>query len=98
MLGCPRNRVNITQCQRWMATVAKGVAYTGVNIEDLKRLPLPLPSLEEQVEVAKRVDELMTMADGLIRRIDAAAARAEPSFQSVLAKTFRGEISVGGIE
>jgi hypothetical protein len=29
--------------QDWLSGVKKGAAYTGINIEDLRNLPVPLP-------------------------------------------------------
>lgn len=86
--------IGSAQSQRWMASIAKGVTYTGVNIKDLKRLPLPLPCHEEQAEIARRIEQLFVWADGLDARIDAAIHRVERSPQAVLAKAFRGELTV----
>jgi type I restriction enzyme S subunit len=78
--------------QRWLRGVQKGVAYTGINIEDLRAFPVELPSLNEQREIARRVGELFAFADSLKRRYEAAAARFEKLTPSILAKAFRGEL------
>lgn len=80
------------QCQRWMAAAAKGVAYTGVNIEDLKRLPVPLPPLHEQVEIARRAEEMLSSADRLSTRIDHVANTLERASRAALAQAFRGRL------
>src|SRR5262249_35692897 len=43
-------------CQSWLTGVAKGVAYTGINIEDLRVLPVAMPSASEQQEIVRRVE------------------------------------------
>jgi type I restriction enzyme S subunit len=78
--------------QRWLAGVQKGVAYTGINIEDLRALPVRVPSLNEQSEIVRRVDDLFALADGWQRRYIAALAPVEKLTPSVLAKAFRGEL------
>jgi type I restriction enzyme S subunit len=37
--------IGATRSQDWLGKVKKGAAYTGINIEDLRDLPVPLPSL-----------------------------------------------------
>lgn len=78
--------------QNWLSGVTKGVAYTGVNIEDLKRLPLPVPPLSEQREIVRRVEALFALADGIEAHVRAATVRAERMPQAILARAFRGEL------
>lgn len=40
--------------QRWMAKRIKGVAVQGINLGDLRKLPLPVPPLEQQIAFAER--------------------------------------------
>jgi type I restriction enzyme S subunit len=79
-------------CQRWLTGVAKGVAYTGINIEDLRNLPLSLPPLDEQTEIVRRVDLLFGFADRLEARLQAAQTASSRLTPSLLAKAFRGEL------
>ena len=37
--------------QNWLTGVTKGVAYTGINLEDLRLLPIAVPPLPEQQEI-----------------------------------------------
>ena len=78
--------------QRWLSGVTKGVAYTGVNLEDLKRLPLPLPPVEEQQEIVRRVSKFLSTADVLLARIDGGSRAVKRTSQAILAKAFRGEL------
>jgi type I restriction enzyme S subunit len=79
-------------CQYWLMERAKGVAYTGINIEDLKLLPVPIPTLLEQREVVRRVEALFKLADAVEKRVATARARADNLTQAILARAFRGEL------
>lgn len=78
--------------QRWLSKVEKGVAYTGINIEDLRTLPVSVPPIEEQIEIVRRVQVLLESADELERRHAAIVRATEPLTPSLLAKAFRGEL------
>jgi len=84
--------IGAERSQRWLSGVEKGVAYTGINIEDLRTLPVELPKLEEQTEIVRRVESLFTYADRLEARYTAARAQVEKLTSALLAKTFRGEL------
>jgi type I restriction enzyme S subunit len=80
------------ECQRWLTGMTKGVAYTGINIEDLRTLPLKLPLKEEQVEIVRRVETLFAFAEGLEARLQTARRATERLTPALLAKAFRGEL------
>ena len=80
------------ECQRWLTGVTKGVAYTGINIEDLRTLPLKLPLKEEQFEIVRRVETLFAFADRLEARLKAAQTATGRLTPALLAKAFRGEL------
>ena len=78
--------------QNWLSEVTKGVTYEGVNIRDLKQLPLPVPPITEQQEIVCRVESLFKLADTIEKHVEAARLRADKLTQSMLAKAFRGEL------
>src|SRR5205823_2727044 len=78
--------------QNWLTSEKLGVALQGVNVEDFRRLPIPIPPLAEQHEIVRRVEALFRLADAIEKRVAAATARAEKLTQAVLAKAFRGEL------
>src|SRR5262249_38272248 len=49
--------------QAWLSKNTRGIAYTGINIETLKTLPLPLAPLEEQNEIAAEVERRLSLVD-----------------------------------
>jgi type I restriction enzyme S subunit len=81
-----------TASQNWLTGVAKGAAYTGINIEDLRLLPVPLPSISEQNEIVRRVSKFFGIANQIEARYAKAKAQVDRLTQSILAKAFRGEL------
>ena len=80
------------RCQNWLTGVAKGVAYTGINIADLKLLPVALPSLPEQQEIVRRVEGLFALADQLEVRLAKARGQVDALTPSLLARAFAGQL------
>jgi type I restriction enzyme S subunit len=78
--------------QRWLAKVERGVAYTGINIEDLRTLPVSIPPMDEQLEIVRRVQALLAIADAIESRRNAAAISVERLKPSTLATAFRGQL------
>ncbi|MFO1173378.1 MAG: restriction endonuclease subunit S [Hyphomicrobiaceae bacterium] len=79
--------------QRWLSGVLKGVAYTGINIEDLRNLPVPTPSLTEQQKVVETLREALggcrSAEDAYTRKLLALRELR----QSILAQAFSGHLS-----
>ncbi|MGI1946351.1 restriction endonuclease subunit S [Shewanella glacialipiscicola] len=72
--------------------------FTGTTIKHLtgkalKRYPIRVPSIEEQTEIVRRVEELLAFADKVEAQVNAAQARVNNLTQSILAKAFRGELT-----
>lgn len=71
--------------------------FTGTTIKhltgvSLNQLTFLLPTLQEQTEIVRRVEELFAYADRIEARYQAARARIEKLTPAVLAKAFRGEL------
>jgi type I restriction enzyme, S subunit len=78
--------------QNWLMDVAKGIAYTGINIEDLINLPVPIPPLEEQNEIVRRVNSLFALADRIEQSFTALQGKIEQLPQAILSKAFMGQL------
>lgn len=70
----------------------RGMTRPGYNTSLLEAIPLPVPPIEEQREIVRRVDELFVLADSLEERYEAAVARLATLSSALLAKAFRGEL------
>jgi type I restriction enzyme S subunit len=55
---------------------------------------LLLPSIEEQTEIVLRVEQLFAFADQIEQQVKNAQSRVNNLTQSILAKAFRGELSI----
>src|SRR5690554_5139002 len=79
--------------QWWLVNSSKEVARKTLNLKELKTAPIPLPPLEEQTEIVRRVDQLFAHADRIEQQVNNALARVNNLTQSILAKAFRGELT-----
>jgi len=68
------------------------VNLASLSMTKLKELPVPVPSVEEQAEIVRRVNECLAVFDRLRARVDTAARRVDRSLEAVLAKAFRGDL------
>jgi type I restriction enzyme S subunit len=75
-----------------MRELAEGGNQPNLNLSKIKEFPLPLPSMEEQTEIVRRVESLLAYADRLEARYAAARAQVEKLTPATLAKAFRGEL------
>ena len=78
--------------QRWLGKVEKGVAYIGINLEDLRTLPIEIPPHDEQHEIVRRVEALFAYADRFESRLTTARKQVERLTPALLTKAFRGEL------
>lgn len=78
--------------QRRMQNAIKGVAVRGINIGDVRALQIPLPGLDEQFEIVRRVETLFALADRIEARYKAVAEKVDKLTPALLAKAFRGEL------
>lgn len=70
----------------------KGVAQTGINLNDLRSFPVPLPPQAEQWEIVRLIDEAFEKI-GFAAGVAGNATRSLSTLnQSILAKAFRGEL------
>jgi type I restriction enzyme S subunit len=74
--------------------IATGIAQLTVPLAGLRLLKIPIPPLEEQNEIVRRVNELFALADQIEQQVAEATKRTEVLTQAVLAKAFRGELVV----
>lgn len=80
------------ETQQWLHTHYRGIDMPGLNLADVRRVPIPLPSLEEQAEVVRRVDSLVSLATSIGDRLEIARFRVDRLISALLAKAFRGEL------
>ena len=72
--------------------VKSSAGQNGISGTDIKKQFVALPPLPEQQEIVRRVEALFTLADQLEARYLKGKAYVDKLTQSILAKTFRGEL------
>jgi type I restriction enzyme S subunit len=74
-----------------------GGVQPNLSLGAIRDTPVPLPPVDEQIEIVRRVDQMLTSGAELQRRIDTAEHKIKRSSQSILAKAFRGELVTSGV-
>lgn len=78
--------------QSWLHAHYRGIDMPGLNLADVRQVPIPVPPIDEQVEIVRRVESLFAYADRLEARYATARAQVEKLTPALLAKAFRGEL------
>ncbi len=69
-----------------------GFRLTELNLADLKRVPVPLPSLDEQHRIVAYLDDLQAKVDSLKKMQAETAAELDALLPSVLDRAFKGKL------
>jgi len=67
-------------------------AQPHLYLNDLRSIPVPLMTVNEQHEIVRRVEALFALADQIETRYAKAKTHVDRLTQSILAKAFRGEL------
>ncbi len=73
--------------------VGGGNNQKALNKLSVQSLPFPLPPIEEQTEIVRRVEQLFAYADQIEQQLKNAQTRVNHLTESILAKAFRGELT-----
>nr|WP_238585840.1 restriction endonuclease subunit S [Pantoea sp. 3.5.1] len=73
--------------------ISAGVAQQKVNLKNFKKLEVNIPSIVEQHEIVRRVEQFFAYADTIEKQVNSALSRVNTLTQSILAKAFRGELT-----
>ena len=76
----------------YMGEVATSTTIAYLNKNNCNNLPINVPPFPEQEEIVCRVEALFTLADQIETRYKKAKTHTDKLTQSILAKTFRGEL------
>lgn len=85
---------------KWGIDVIKGeleafapaTAQKNINLSVLNEVLISCPSLEEQFEIVRRVQQMLAVADRLETRLMTASRQADRLAPQVLSRAFRGEL------
>lgn len=70
-----------------------GVSQSNINAQKLIAFPIKAPTMIEQREIVRRVEEFFNFAYTIEQKNNAALERVNNLTQSILAKAFRGELT-----
>lgn len=85
--------MNSESAQKNVADNQVGVAQQHFNVGSMKKMPIDLPSIEEQAEIVRRVEELFALADKVEAKAKTALENVKHLTQSILAQAFSGELT-----
>jgi type I restriction enzyme S subunit len=80
-------------CQAWMKGETKGVALQGVNVEDFRRMPIPLPPAAEQAVIADEITSGQVDLTRLEKTITQDIQRSGRLRQAILKRAFEGSLT-----
>ncbi len=78
--------------QRWLLAYMRGIDMPGLNLRDLRRMPVPLPPLSEQRRLADHLDELVVQTDTVTARLETALSEARDLERLLLASLAYGPL------
>lgn len=78
--------------QEWLGGMKKGTAYVGINIEDLRNLPVHAPSINHQGQIVEHLDALAAETQRLTRIYEQKQAALAALKKSLLHQAFSGEL------
>ena len=81
------------ESQSWLTGAVKGVAYKGINIADLRRLPIPVPSMKLQLEIASRLNEAELLTEEVAARYQEKLSTLGSLRQALLNMAFTGQLT-----
>lgn len=84
--------INSETSQAFVKSEQVGVAQTHFNVGSMKRAPIELPSVAEQREIARRVEELWAMVGRIEQSADVVNQVTARLTSSLLSKAFSGEL------
>lgn len=78
--------------QDWLGEVKKGAAYVGINLEDLRLLPVTVPPIAKQLEIVQFLEALQEETISLETIYRQKLAALDELKQSLLLRAFNGDL------
>jgi type I restriction enzyme S subunit len=83
--------------QSWLGSMVRGTGVKGINIFDLRRLMVPIPTLARQRELATAFDAWATHNLRLAAVVDQTQARLAEYRDALIAEAVTGQLDVTGV-
>jgi type I restriction enzyme S subunit len=88
-----QHSLNSKHCYSLAQRYTHGVGNQDLGLTRMIKITIPVPPIEEQTEIVRKVEQLFTYADQVEQQVKNAQARVNQLTQSILAKAFRGELT-----
>jgi type I restriction enzyme, S subunit len=82
--------------QRWLTGRMRGIDMPGLNLRDVRQLPVPVPPLDVQQEISTRLDDIVSRAGDLRASCDR-LTEALPDLETALVESFAYGMSAAAI-
>ena len=69
-----------------------GTGSPHINVGDIKEFKIPIPSLEEQSNIVRQIEEQLSSCDNVEKTVDAILTQANAMRQSILKQAFEGTL------
>lgn len=69
-----------------------GTGSPHINVGDIKEFQIPIPSLEEQSNIVRQIEEQLSSCDNIEKTVDAILAQVDAMRQSILKQAFEGTL------
>lgn len=71
----------------------RGATKVGLGLDDIKAIQFGLPSIQEQNEIVRCIEERLNAIERLGKEIDVQLLKAEKNKQSILSSAFSGKLT-----
>lgn len=85
--------VNSPLCKEQFAQHLTGIGVPNLHLRDIKEVLIPLPTLPEQDEIVRLIDDLLAREHKAQQATEQALASIDLMKKSILARAFRGELA-----
>ncbi|UTW65394.1 restriction endonuclease subunit S [bacterium SCSIO 12643] len=83
---------NSNVCKDIISDVSFGMTRLRIDLTMFKSFPIPVPSIQEQTEIVRRVEQLFAKADKIEAAYTHLKQKVDNLPQAILAKAFKGEL------
>lgn len=88
-----QHTLNSQHCYGQAQNYTHGIGNQDLGLTRMVKITVPVPPLDEQAEIVRRVKELFAFADNIEKKSNAALMQVNNLTQSILAKAFQGKLT-----
>jgi type I restriction enzyme S subunit len=85
--------IGTRQSQSWLTDMQKGLAYVGINIADLRTLPISFPDRGKQIKLIEQFQRLSAESRRLEAMYASKLSQIDELRQSIMQSAFAGELT-----